>query len=51
MQHKQKPFKSVYIAHYNVFVKVDFIIRIKTNANNCLCSENFGYVRPAKHAL
>jgi hypothetical protein len=38
MQHKEGRFKSVCIAHYNLFVKAGFIIHVKINANNCLCS-------------
>jgi hypothetical protein len=52
MQHKEGRFKSVCIAHYNLFVKPGFIIRMKINANSRLCSGGtFGCVRPSKHNL
>jgi len=38
MKHKEIRIKSVCIAHYNLFVNAGFIIRVRINANNCLCS-------------
>lgn len=45
MQHKEDLFKSVCISHYNPFVNAGFVIRVKINANNCLCSAEILVIR------